>query len=186
VDVLAIVMSGLALLISGGGTYLADRRARASGRLAQRALDDGREASTRALWSDAIEAVHRVLIDPTAEPIGDRLQTLRIRLTFLVDGLPDWTALDRWLAAEHHLGVTLGREVMEKARPGASIDEQLSLLRLHQDWGMAFAQNLRHARNIGYSPDDLDELRAHAWAVIKGVYRRNGWEEPPAEPARAT
>lgn len=180
-DVLAIVMSGLALLVSAIGTYLADRRARASERLAQRAVDDGREAAANALWSDAIEAVHRVLIDPTTEPIGDRLRTLRIRLTSLVDGLPDWNGLDGWLVAEHHLGVSLGRQVMEQARPGASIEEQLSLLRPHQDWGAAFAQNLRYLRKIGNSPGDITRLRVQARDAIERVYSRNDWGPLPAE-----
>lgn len=93
-EVAAFALSGLAVVISALGVLLNDRRARASGRIAQEALDESRRAATNALWSDAIEAAHRVLIDPTTEPVGDKLATLRVRLTALVDGLPTWEGLD--------------------------------------------------------------------------------------------
>lgn len=128
--------------------------------------------------------MHRVLIDPTTEPIGDKLQTFRVRLIALIDGLPEWSGLDRWLTTEHLLGVAISREVMEKARPEFGVEEHLNLLAPHRDWGMALAQNLRQLRNIGYCPADIASLRAHALDALTGVYRRNQWGAPPLELAQ--
>jgi hypothetical protein len=150
--------------------------------IAQQALDEGRAASARALWSDAIEAVHRALIDLTSEPIGDRLQTLRIRLIALMDGLPEWDGLDGWLGAEHILGATLGREVLDRVQPGMTVEQQFDLSDEYRAWGMALAQNLRHLRNIGHSPDDVAELRRIAEEWRARVYERNNWGNPPTSP----
>jgi len=114
-DVIALVISGLALAVSGLGMVLSDMRARASGRIAQGALDEARNAATRGLWADAVEATHRILFDPASEPVGEKMATLRVRFTALIDGLPTWDCLDRWLAAEHVLGSVLARELLAKA-----------------------------------------------------------------------
>lgn len=70
-DVIALVLSGLALVVSIVATVLSNRRA-------HEAIEEARSAKTQALWPDAIEAVHRVIVDPTTEPLTDRLQTLRV------------------------------------------------------------------------------------------------------------
>lgn len=180
-DVLGLVVAGLALVVSIVGTALSNRRAKASEEVAREALHDARDAKRQALWSEAIEAVHRVIIDPTAEPVGDRMQTMRIRIVALVDGLPDWHGFDRWLATEHTLGAALGREVMTRVRPQQGIEEHFATLKPFMDWGMALAQNLRHFRKVGYSAADVRDLRENAWSVLRNVYERNGWGEPPSE-----
>ena len=97
-DVVTLAIAGFAVIVSIVGTVLSNQRAMSSDRIARgavavsrdalsvsrEALDDAREAKVQALWSDAIEAVHRVIIDPTMEPVQDRLTNLRVRVIALV------------------------------------------------------------------------------------------------------
>lgn len=147
-------------------------------RIALSAREDARRAEVRGLWSDTIEAVHRLLIDPTKEPLGDKLVTLRVRIIFLMDGLPDWDDFDEWLLAEHHLGACIGRQIMEEATPGASVDERVSAMDPLMTWGIAFAQNLRHLRNIDDS-SAIPGLKANTFRRIEDIYNRNKWGVPP-------
>jgi hypothetical protein len=118
------------------------------------------------------------MVDPTTEPLTEKLPTLRVRLIALVDGLPEWRGFDQWLATEHVLGAALSREVLARARKDESNEERVEKIKPYLDWGVALTQNLRHFRNIGYSPDDVESLRAHVSGVLKGAYTRNGWGEP--------
>lgn len=89
-ETVALAMSGLALTVSIVGTALVDRRSRASERLAIEARDDARATRTDALWSAYLESIHAVVsLDPTAEPVGEAWQRLRVTAMALVDGLPD-------------------------------------------------------------------------------------------------
>lgn len=73
-DIAALVISGLAAIIAGLGTILANRRA-------NQALRESRKAVTTALWSAVQEAVQRLVgFDPTTEPVGERLANLRITM----------------------------------------------------------------------------------------------------------
>lgn len=175
----ALVISGLALAVSIVGTALADRRSKASERLAIEARDDARAARTDALWSAYIESIHGVMsLDPTAEPVGDAWQRLRVTATALADGLPDWEGLDRWLAAEHTLGVTFGRQVVELAQPGDLADERLAQMKPSIDWAMALLNNARLFHSKGQDQAAMRSLTAHAQDVARQVHERNGWELP--------
>ena len=153
-DVVALVVSGLSLVVAAIGTVLSNRRSR-------EALTESRKAATAALWSDAEEAVQRLIgFDPASEPIGDRLANLRIAMIALVDELDDWAGLDQWLEAERALGATLGRQVMEQAKPGDTVNQRLKVLDPLQTWAQAVASNLRRFRQ-------------------PGLRRRRGGEAPP-------
>lgn len=182
-ETVALVISGLALLVSIVGTVLADRRSRASERLAIEARDEARAARADALWSAYIESIQGVMsLDPLAEPVGEAWKRLRVTATALVDGLSGWDGLDRWLAAEHALGVTFGRQVMETAQPGDSADERLTKMKPAIDWAMGLLNNARLFRSRGYDPDAMRSLTKHAHDVAVSIHQRHGWDlpEPPS------
>lgn len=179
-DIAALVISGLAAVIAGLGTILANRRA-------NEALRESRKAVTTALWSAVQEAVQRLVgFDPTTEPVGDRLANLRIAMIALTDEHEKWEGLDLWLEAERTLGATIAREVMEKARPGDSADKRLENLDLYITWAQALSQNLRRFRSTGYDKDALAKLRKNDLELIKTIHERNGWDMPPASNPRLT
>lgn len=72
-DVIPLVISGLALAVSGFVAWRTDRRA-------TRAEKNVRDLATSSLWSDAIEATIRVMSHPTRDDATDRFQTLGVRL----------------------------------------------------------------------------------------------------------
>ena len=112
----ALVISGLAVIIAGLGTIMANGRANET-------LRESRKAVTNALWSAVQESVQRLVgFDPTSEPIGERLANLRIAMIALADEYTDWEGLDKWLEAERALGATLGRQVKDAAKPGYSVE----------------------------------------------------------------
>lgn len=172
-DVIAIVVSVVSLAVAGMGTVLANKRAK-------EALAESRKAAASALWSGVQEAVQRMIgFDPTVEPIGERLANLRIAMIALVDELPDWTGLDKWLEAERALGAVLGRQVLEQAGPGDTVEQRLKALDPYQHWAQLLGNNLRHFRNEGYDAAVAAELRASAEARAKNIYEAHGWELPP-------
>lgn len=121
-DVAALIISGLAAVIADLGAIMANRRA-------NEALRASRLAVTTALRSAVQEAVqHLIGFDPTVEPIGNRLTNLRIAMVNLADEYTDWVGLDTWLEAERVLGATLGRQVVDTAKPGDSVDQRLARL----------------------------------------------------------
>lgn len=171
----AVILSGLSLVIAVVGTTLANKRSK-------EALDESRKAAASALWSNAQQAVQRFIgFDPSVEPIGDRLANFRIASIALVDELDDWAGLDTWLEAERALGAILGREVMESARPGASVDERLANLEPYQRWAQVLGQNLRHFRKVGFNPAAAALLQTAAERQIKTISAKHGWEPPPTE-----
>ncbi|MGW6132358.1 hypothetical protein ACWFNE_20220 [Cellulomonas sp. NPDC055163] len=171
----AVILSGLSLVIAVVGTALANKRSK-------EALDESRKAAASALWSDVQQAVQRFIgFDPTIEPIGDRLADFRIATIALVDELDDWAGLDTWLESERALGAILGRQVMESARPGASVDERLANLDPYQRWAQVLGHNLRRFRKVGFDPAAAAQLQASAEGQIKAISTKHGWELPPTE-----
>ena len=183
-QVLTLVIAGLSLLVAFAGTWLSFGRAKESDRTAREALVDARlarrEAVELALWTGAIEAVMRMIgFDPAREPVGARLQDLRVRFTLLVDQLDSWDGFDEWLAEEHALGVAFGREVMEQARPTDTVEERVEKMGQYAAWAVALSSNLRFLRRRGYRPSKLRFLRDHAREVRASLYQRNSWGEMP-------
>jgi hypothetical protein len=172
-DIIAIFVSVLSLSVAGVGTALANRRA-------NEAVAESRKAAASALWSGVQEAVQRMIgFDPTTEPIGERLANLRIAMIALVDELLDWTGLDKWLEAERALGAVLGRQVLEQARPGDTVEQRLKALDPYQIWAQLLGSNLRHFRSEGYDAAVAAELRASAEARVKHSYEAHGWSCRP-------
>lgn len=171
-EVIALVVAGLSLVGTVVGTYLSDRRSR-------QALRQSNRAAESALWSDAQAAVQRLIgFDPSVEPLGERLQNLRIAFIELVDGLPDWNGLDTWLEAERELGAVLGRQLMDRAQPGNTVEKRLQTLGPYQRWAQALGSNLRRFRTAGFDADAAKQLREHAEQLARDVYEANGWEPP--------
>jgi hypothetical protein len=172
-DVVAVVISGLSLVVAAVGTLLSNRRSLA-------ALEESQKAASTALWSAVQEAVQRLIgFDPTAEPVGDRLTNLRIAMIALIDELDDWDEFDGWLAAEHVLGAALGRQVMEAAQPGDNVEERLAQLEPLMRWAVTLSNNLRLFRSRGYDAEAAAKLRLNAERLVKSVHQKHGWEQPP-------
>lgn len=172
-EVIAVVLSGLSLVVAVGGTVLSNRRS-------SEALAESRKAAAAANWSDAQEAIQRLIgFDPASEPLGERLANLRIALIDLVDALDGWDGLDEWLEAERALGASLGRQVLEKAKPNDTADERLAVLDPYSRWAQVLGQNLRRFRSQGYDEATALELRDHASEQMKKIHEAHGWPLPP-------
>lgn len=171
-EVAALVISVVAALIAGLGTYLANKRSK-------EALRESRKAVTTALWSALQDAVQRLVgFDPSVEPIGERLANLRIAGIELADEYTDWDGLDTWLEAERVLGATLGRQVMDAAKPNDSVEQRLKNLDPLISWAQALSQNLRLFRKTGYDKAALSKLRENATGLTKDVHEKHGWDLP--------
>ena len=171
--VIALVVSGLSLVVAGLGTYLSNKRA-------SEAIEEARKAADAVLWTGAQEAIQRLIgFDPASEPVAERLTNLRISMITLVDELDGWDDFDQWLEAERVLGTTLGRQVMERASPQDTVDDRLAILDPYQRWAQLFGHNLRHFRNEWYNADTVWELRGHASDEVRRVCDANGWPLPP-------
>lgn len=178
VDVLALVISVLSLLVALVGTYLTNKRSKEALAASQRAAVDGR-------WSATQEAVQRLIgFDPSAEPIKDRLADLRIAMIALVDDLPEWTELDRWLEAERILGATYGRVVMETQDGTDDIEQQVRNLEPLMTWAQALSSNLRLLRSKGHDAAALRALAANDSDLIRQLHEKYGWEQPPTSNPR--
>lgn len=172
-DLIALTVSLLSLVVAFSGTYLSNKRAK-------EALGESRRASADARWSALQEAVQRLIgFDPTAEPIGERLANLRIAMVALVDEFEGVEGFDAWLEAERVLGATIGRQVMEAAQPGDTIDRRLDNLDPLMSWAQALSGNLRYFRSVGLDGDTLSKLESHAVAGVKELPERHGWDLPP-------
>lgn len=172
-DFVALVLSGLALVVAVVGTVLSNRRS-------SEALEESRKAAAAALWSAVQEAVQRLIgFDPTSEPVDDRLANLRISMIALVDELDDWSGLDAWLQAEHYLGAIIGRQVMDVAQPGDTVDQRLSKLDPLMRWAIVLSGNLRLFRAKGHDAEVAAKLRAAAERLTKDIHEKHGWELPP-------
>lgn len=172
-ELAAVILSSLSLIVAIAGTALANKRS-------NEALDESRKAAASALWSGVQQAVQRFIgFDPTTEPIGDRLANFRIAAIALVDELDGWTGLDTWLEAERALGAVLGRQVMEAAQPGDTVDQRLANLGPYQRWAQVLSQNLRRFRMVGFDAGAVAKLQASAVSQIKAISAKHGWEPPP-------
>lgn len=76
-----------------------------------------------------------IRFDPSAAPIGERLENLRIATIELVDGMPAWSGLDVWLEAERTLGATYSRQAMTVSRPDDSVEQRINGLAPAPDLG---------------------------------------------------
>ncbi len=176
-DIAAVVISLISLTVATLGTALANKRAK-------EAIAESRKAAASALWASVQEAIQRMIgFDPASEHIGERLANLRIAMIALVDEMHDWAGLDKWLEAERALGAVLGRQVLERAKPGDSVDERLKILDPYQRWAQVLGSNLRRFRAVGYDPVAASKLHEHAESHIKRVSEANGWAMPPRGPA---
>lgn len=174
VEFAAVILSGLSLVVALVGTALANKRS-------NEALAESRKAVASALWSGVQQAVQRLIgFDPTMEPIGDRLANFRIATIALVDELDSWAGLGAWLEAERALGAVLGRQVMEAAQPGDTVDERLAHLDPYQRWAQVLSHNLRRLRMAGFDADALAQLQASAEGQIEAISAKHGWELPRA------
>ena len=173
-DVIPLVVSGLALALSGFVAWRTDRRAT---KAEQKALD----IATNSLWSDAIEATIRVISDPTREDAADRFQTLGVRLTALADALPHWEGLDTWFSGEMLLGAGLRRQVNETLSGNPTEEQGMKVLGIYGDWGQALSNNLRHLRNIGFNEKAIEGLARHSTEAGRSLREGHGWPEPGSD-----
>lgn len=173
-EIAALAISGLSLLVAGLGTYQANKRA-------NEALAASRNSAVDARWFAVQEAVQRLIgFDPTAEPVGERLQNLRITMIELVDQLEGWDGIDSWLEAERTLGATMSRQVMEVSEQRETVEQRVKNLEPLMSWAHALSNNLRRFRSTGHDAAVLAELRANAEAIVGSVHERHGWELPPS------
>jgi hypothetical protein len=174
VEIAAFVISGLSLLVAAIGTHLANKRA-------NEALAASRNAAVDARWFAVQEAVQRLIgFDPTAQPVDERLQNLRITMIALADQLEGWDGIDSWLDAERTLGATIGRQVMEVSEQGDSVEQRVKNLELLTSWAQVLSNNLRLFRSTGHNASVLAELRSNAEALVRSIHERHGWELPPS------
>jgi hypothetical protein len=172
VDIIALVLSGLSLIVAVVGTILTNKRS-------HEALNASQKAATDARWFAMQEAVQRLIgFDPGAEPVNDRLANLRIAAIALVDQFETWEGLDAWLEAERALGATIGRQVMDAAKPRDSVEERVNDLVPLMDWAHALSSNLRYFRSFGHDSKMLTKLRENAEAQVVEIHERHGWDLP--------
>lgn len=178
-DVLSLILAALSLIVSVVGTTLANKRS-------NEALNASEKAATDARWFALQEAVQRLIgFDPAAEPINDRLVNLRIAMIALVDQLDTWEGLDAWLEADRVLGATIGRQVMDAAKPGdGGVEDRVNSLVPLMDWAHVLSSNLRDFRSVGHDAKVLTKLQENAEALVVDIHERHGWELPPRKNSR--
>lgn len=174
-EVIPIVISGLALAVSVLAAWRTDRR---SVKSEQRS----REMATHSLWSDAIEATIRVS-DPTHRDAPDLFQTLGVRLIALIDALPHWDGLDTWLSAELLHGAALRRQIGETLAGNPTQEAGLKVMAIYADWVQGLSNNLRHMRNTGFDRGTLADLEREAAKGAKALRDQYGWPEPGSDSA---
>ncbi|GAA3715892.1 hypothetical protein [Gordonia hankookensis] len=173
-EVVAVVISALSLLVAGLGTYQANKRA-------NDALAASHKAAADARWSAVQEAVQRLIgFDPAAEPVGERLQNLRIAMISLVDQLEGWDGIDAWLDAERTLGATLADQVLAASRSDDTVEQRVRNLDPLMSWAHVLSQNLRRFRSTGHNAAAPAALRANAEEFVRAVCEQNGWGPPPS------
>lgn len=116
--------------------------------------------------------------DPTAAPVNDRLENLRIGMIALVDGLSTWEGLDQWLEAERMLGATYARQVMDWSRPDDSVDQRVDNLMPLMTWARTLSSNLRYPRSTGHDAGTLTKLTQRAVSMIRQLHTKQGWALP--------
>lgn len=83
-----------------------------------------------------------------------------------------------WLEAERMLGATIGRQVMEVAKPGESVERRLETLDPLMSWANALSSNLRHLRSTGHDADALAKLQTNAEEQVVAIHASHGWDLP--------
>lgn len=185
-ELLTLAFAALSVVVAGIGAWLANQRARAGETTAREALDDARlariQALELALWTSLLEAVNKFAnFDPAREPIGTRLDDLRIRMMLLIDHSDDWDGFDKWLAEEHALGTALGRQAMELHVKGEAVDAFLARIGPYSNWAVALITNLRWLRRNGYKKREISYLYGHAKDTRAALYEARQWGPMPVE-----
>lgn len=73
----------------------------------------------------------------------------------------------------------LARQVMDRAKPGDTVDERLRTLDPYLLWAQVLANNLRRFRAVGYDAVAAAKLREHAENQLKTISQAHGWPLPP-------
>lgn len=177
-EIIALIISGLSLIVAGVGTHQSNKRSK-------EALAESHKATADARWFSLQEAVQRLIgFDPNAEPVGERLNNLRISMIALVDQLEDWDGLDQWLDAERMLGAVVSRQVLEVSTSSDGVEERVANVEPLMAWAQALSQNLRYLRSTGHDRKKLSTLQANAAKKVEEVCSRHSWQLPPAENPR--
>jgi len=171
-EIIALVFSGLAIVVAVTGTVLSNRRS-------TEALELSKRAEASAVWSPVQDAVQRLIgFDPSREPVGERLANLRIAGIALADDL-GWEGLDPWLKAERALGSAYAQQAMNDSSPNDTPDRRLDVTQPYWTWADVLGHNLRRFRKEGYKVDEMDSLRSHALGEVKRIHAKHGWPLPP-------
>lgn len=171
-EIIALVFSGLAIVVAVAGTVLSNRRS-------TEALELSKRAEASAVWSPVQDAVQRLVgFDPSREPVGERLANLRIAGIALADDL-GWEGLDPWLGAERALGSAYARQAMNDSSASDTPERRLDVTQPYWTWAAVLGHNLRRFRKEGYKVDEMDALRSHALGEVERIHARHGWPLPP-------
>lgn len=181
-DVAALVIAGLALLVSVLTAWSSHRNGAKANRIATNAnsiaadsLAEARSAKVGEVWAAVIESVNeRATLNPLAEDVGAPLRRSRSALMALVDALPEWKALGAWLALEHGLGSLASRADMEDMS-----GDRERLPERQMRWGMALVTNLRRFRATGYDEATMKRLTENAREQLTRLCEARGWDVPP-------
>lgn len=84
-----------------------------------------------------------------------------------------------WLEAERTLGATIGRQVMEAAKPGDTVGRRVESLDPLMSWAHALSSNVRHLRSAGHDGEVLAKLQVNAEELVHDIHARHGWDLPP-------
>ena len=76
------------------------------------------------------------------------------------------------------MGATIGRQVMEAAKPGDSVERRVANLDPLISWAHALSSNLRYFRSIGHDAAGLAKLQANAEEHARDIHARHGWDLP--------
>lgn len=174
-DVTALIVAGLALVVSVLSAWSSHRNGARANRLAEQSLAEARSAKITETWRAAIEAANeRMSLNPLAEDVAAPLRRSRAAFMALVDDLPEWPALGEWLAIENVLGAVCSHADME------DMDAEANRLPERQmQWGLALVSNLRRLRATGYDEPALHRLIESHRDQLAGLCAERGWEVPP-------
>ena len=171
-EVLALVFSGLAIVVAVAGTVLSNRRS-------TEALELSKRAEASAVWSPVQDAVQRLIgFDPSREPVGERLANLRIAGIALADDL-GWEGLDSWLKAERALGSAYAQRAMHASSTNDTPERRVDVTQPYWTWADVLAHNLRRFRREGYKVDEMESLRSHALGEVKRIHEKHDWPLHP-------
>jgi hypothetical protein len=166
-EIIALVFSGLAIVVAVAGTVLSNLRS-------TEALELSKRAEASAVWSP----VQRLIgFDPSREPVGERLANLRIAGIALADDL-GWESLDSWLKAERALGSAYAQQAMLDSSPNDTPDRRLDVTQPYWTSADVLGHNLRRFRKEGYKADEMNSLRSHALGEVNRIHEKHGCPLP--------